>query len=157
MFHQPLNTSFEITTPEDTGRAFVNAIDKQNQLSRKIFNLGGGESCRASYEEFLSRSFNILGLGKLDFPKNTFAEKNFHCGYYEDGVDLEKILNFRKDNLDDYFKKEKLKISPLKKFLITIFRVPIKRYLLRQSEPFQAYKTTNKDMIRLYFGYSLDK
>ena len=29
MFHQPLKTSLEIASPKDTGRAFINAIDKQ--------------------------------------------------------------------------------------------------------------------------------
>jgi len=152
MFHQPLKTSLEIATAEDTARAFINAIDKPLQLSKKIFNLGGGESCRVSYDEFLSRSFKILGLGKPDFPQKAFAEKNFHCGYYEDGIDLEKILNFRKDSIEDYFEKEKLKISPLKKFMISIFRTSIKRKLLKQSEPFQAYKTKDEKMLRLYFG-----
>ena len=35
MFHMPLATSIEITTPEDTARAFVNAIDKQELISNK--------------------------------------------------------------------------------------------------------------------------
>lgn len=154
MFHQPLNTSLEIATAEDTARAFVNAIPKQKQLSKNIFNLGGGESCRTSYSEFLARSFNILGLGKLDFPNNAFALKNFHCGYYEDGIELEKILNFRKDSLENYYETEKLKLNPLKRFLVSIFRTAIKRYLLKQSEPLQAHKTNNKKMIKLYFGDS---
>ena len=44
MFHQPLDTSLEIATPQDTARAFVKAIDKREHLSKRIFNLGGGES-----------------------------------------------------------------------------------------------------------------
>lgn len=41
MFHMPLNTPMEICTPEDTGRAFANAIAFQDQLKNRIFNLGG--------------------------------------------------------------------------------------------------------------------
>ncbi|MEO9076128.1 MAG: NAD(P)-dependent oxidoreductase, partial [Gelidibacter sp.] len=141
MFHQPLNTALEICTPGDTARAFVNAIGKQSELSKKIFNLGGGESCRISYEHFLERSFAIFGLGKLDFPEHTFAEKNFHCGFYADGDDLERILHFRKDSLEDYFEMESEKVTDFKKGAASIFKKPIKWFLLKKSEPYRAYKT----------------
>ena len=151
MFHQPLKTSFEIVTAEDTGRAFVNAIENRDFLSKKIFNLGGGESCRTIYDKFLIRSFKIAGLGSFNFPLKTFAEKNFHCGYYEDGNKLENILHFRKDNLESYFEKKKNKIKGLKKLFVLVFKEQIKKYLLRQSEPYQAFRTNNKKMMELYF------
>ena len=150
MFHQPLNTSLEIATPEDTARAFVKAIDYQSSLSKKIFNLGGGEKCRIIYKEFLIRSFKIFGLGKLNFPEKSFAEKNFHCGFYQDGDNLEEIIKFRNDTLEDYFLKEKVKVSWLRKKTTSIFKNQIKKYLLRQSEPLQAYK--NKKEIKHYFN-----
>ncbi|HLV42388.1 MAG TPA: NAD(P)-dependent oxidoreductase, partial [Brumimicrobium sp.] len=104
MFHMPLETSMEITTPKNTGRAFANAVNHKAELSKRIFNLGGGEECRISYREFLTRSFKVFGLGKLNFPENSFANHNFHCGYYADGDDLENILHFRKDTITSYFK-----------------------------------------------------
>ena len=152
MFHQPLNTSLEIATPVDTARAFVNAIDKQEQLSKTIFNLGGGADCRIIYDEFLSRSFRIVGLGKVDFAHKTFAEKNFHCGYYKDGDMLNNILNFRDDDLDSYFEKEKQKLSGFNRYIISIFKKPIKKYLQKQSEPLIAYKDNNKDLIQRFFN-----
>ena len=151
MFHQPLLTSFEITTPEDTARAFVNALDKTNLLSKKIYNLGGGASCRLSYKDFLTRSFEIEGLGKLDFPEKTFAEKNFHCGYFADGDELEKILHFRKDTIDSYFEKEKQKINPLKRFVYSVFRKQIKKNLLKVSEPWQAYQANDQKRMNRFF------
>ena len=151
MFHQPLKTSLEIASPEDTARAYINAIDKQAQLSKKIFNLGGGENCRIIYDEFLSHSFKIFGLGKLNFLPKTFAEKNFHCGYYEDGYMLDNILNFRKDTLSDYFENEKSKVSLFIKTIISIFNKPIKKYLQRQSEPLAAYDNQDMKLIQHYF------
>ncbi len=151
MFHQPLKTSLEIASPKDTASAFVNAIDKQAQLSKKIFNLGGGEDCRIIYDDFLSHSFKIFGMGELDFLPKTFAEKNFHCGYYEDGYVLDNILNFRKDTLTDYFENEKSKVSPFKRSFISIFKKPIKKYLQRQSEPLAAYTNQDKKLIQHYF------
>ena len=152
MFHQPLNTALEIATPRDTARAFVNGIEKQAELSKKIFNLGGGESCRISYEGFLKRSFKIFGLGQLDFPKYSFADKNFHCGYYQDGDDLEKIVHFRKDSLEDYFKMEAEKVTSGRKFATKLFNKPVKWFLLQKSEPYQAYKTKDVKQMNHYFN-----
>ena len=140
----------EIASPNDTARAFINAIDKQEQLSHKIFNLGGGESCRIIYDDFLSHSFKIYGLGKLDFPLKTFAEKNFHCGYYEDGDILNNILNFRKDTMFNYYDNQKKNVSFLKKIAISIFQKPIKIYLQSQSEPLAAYVNNDIKSINHY-------
>lgn len=107
MFHQPLQTYFEISSIEDTARAFVHAIQKKTDLSKKTYNLGGGETCRCTYEEFLIRSFEMNGLGKPNFAAHSFADKNFHCGFYQDGNDLEEIIHFRNDTLESFFQKEK--------------------------------------------------
>lgn len=152
MFHQPLNTALEIATPRDTARAFVNGIEKQNLLSKKIFNLGGGEMCRISYEGFLERSFTIFGLGKLNFPKYAFADKNFHCGFYADGNDLEEIVHFRRDTLEDYFKMEVDKVSPIVKFFTSIFKTPVKWFLLQKSGPYEAYKNQDVKQMNHYFN-----
>ncbi len=152
MFHQPLKTSLEIATPRDTARAFVKAIDKQAQVSKTIFNLGGGENCRIMYDDFLSESFKIFGLGEMDFKPNSFADKNFHCGYYADGDVLEQILSFRKDDLAIYFESEKKKVSPLTKAMISMFKFPIKKYLQSQSEPRAAFLKKDKSKMHHYFN-----
>ncbi len=152
MFHQPLDTSLEIATPQDTARAFVNAIEKKEQLSKGIYNLGGGENCRIDYKGFLQRSFDIFGLGELNFPEKAFAEKNFHCGFYEDGDELENILHFRDHSLEDYFEMEKEKVSGFEKFGASLLRMPIKYYLLKQSEPLIAFKENDGKMKKQFFG-----
>lgn len=152
MFHQPLDTALEIATPRDTARAFVNGIEKQHVLSKRIFNLGGGETCRASYKEFLERSFTIFGLGQMNFPKNSFAQKNFHCGYYADGDVLEQIVHFRQDSLEDYFIMEEAKISPVRKLVTSLLRDPIKWFLHKKSEPYQAFKEQDIAKMKHYFN-----
>lgn len=152
MFHQPLDTSLEIATPRDTARAFVNGIEKQALLSKRIYNLGGGEQCRASYKDFLERSFEIFGLGSMNFPKKSFAEKNFHCGYYADGNELEQIVHFRQDSLEDYFKMEEAKISPIIKVITSMLNTPIKWFLHKKSEPYQAFKEQDLVQMKHYFN-----
>jgi len=154
MFHMPLSTSLEIATPEDTARAFVHAVENKHSLSKKIFNLGGGENCRTTYKEFLARSFAIFGLGKLNFPHKAFAEKNFHCGYYKDGDVLNNILSFRKDTMESYFRKVKRKTPFWKKSLTYIFKKQIKDFLLKKSEPYKAFITNDRIVAQHYFKTS---
>ena len=151
MFHMPLDTCLEIATPGDTGRAFVNALNHQENLKGMIYNLGGGEKCRISYRDFLAGSFRAMGLGSPDFKKNTFAGRNFHCGYYADGDVLNDLLDFRRDTLDDYFKALKESISPARRIAVKMLRKIIKRNLEKQSEPLAAVKTHNRTDIQHYF------
>ncbi|HRZ42753.1 MAG TPA: NAD(P)-dependent oxidoreductase [Bacteroidales bacterium] len=151
MFHMPLNTPIEITTPLDTARAFVNALDQKEMIRGRIFNLGGGASCRIVFRDLLSRSFDIFGLGALDFPEKAFAEKNFHCGLYSDGDDLEEILHFRNDDLDAYFRIVRDSVRPGLKALAVLFGYPVKKYLLRLSEPYKAFTSGDPAGMKRWF------
>jgi hypothetical protein len=106
---------------------------------------------RLTYKELLSRSFAAFGLGAVDFPENSFAKKNFHCGYYADGDELEQLLGFRKDTLDTYFGRLQDSISPLKRKLASLLKKPVKRRLLKQSEPLQAVLKNDTDQLKRFF------
>jgi len=152
MFHMPLETPIEITTPEDTARAFVNAINHPKQLNHKIFNLGGGESCRITYRKMLETVFNIVGLKKLDFPEHAFAGTNFHCGYYADGDDLEQILHFRKQTLQNFYNAYRKETTAFMKKSTALLSFLIKRKLLKHSEPYQAYREKDEPLMKRFFG-----
>jgi nucleoside-diphosphate-sugar epimerase len=151
MFHMPLETPIELATPQDTARAFIHSLDHLDQLKHKTFNLGGGDQCRILYKDLLMRSFNIFGLGKLDFPVHTFAEKNFHCGYYKDGDELEEILHFREDSLETYFHRIKSGVKPGSKWITGLFKNMVKRKLLKKSEPLMAIKNKDPELIHRFF------
>lgn len=150
MFHMPLETSLEITTPEDTARAFVHGLEHKQELQHKVFNLGGGLQNRTTYEDFLQRSFYAYGLGKLNFPDKAFAEKNFHCGYYADSDSLEEIVHFRRDSLNSYFGKVRAAVSPTKRFFAKLFRGIVKSFLLKKSKPYHAYRS-NVEQLKQHF------
>lgn len=152
MFHMPLETMMEICTVEDTARAFVNSIGKKEALNHQIFNLGGGEKCRILFHDFLKRAFDAYGMGAVDFPKNTFAKINFHCGNYADGDLLENILHFRKDDLESYFEKFANAVPRIQKFFTKLVNKPVKMVLARTSEPLEAIKKNDKAMIERFFG-----
>ena len=152
MFHMPLATPMEIAMPEDTARAFTNGVEKRAELKNKAFNLAGGPSCRTTYEEFLGINFRINGLGAVDFPPKTFAEKNFHCGNYIDGDDLENITHFRKHSLEDYTRLNEEAIPGIQKFFTSILKSAIKYFMRRQSLPLKAYKNNDKELIERFFN-----
>lgn len=151
LFHMPLATPIEFTTPDDTARAFVNAITKQDLINQTIYNLGGGKDCRIIYKDFLQKSFKIYGLGKLKFPDNSFAEHNFHCGYYADGDTLEEILAFRKDTTESYFYKLQASVSIGQKRITQLITPLIQNQLTRQSEPLHAFKSKNTVLLKRFF------
>lgn len=138
MFHMPLNTSLEMITPEDSARAFVHALGRLEILQGRTFNLGGGELCRTSYKDFLNRSFKAFGLGSMLFPEGAFAERNFHCGYYADGDELEDLLSFRKQTLSGYYAQVDASVPAFKRVLARIFNLFVQGYLLLLSEPFRV-------------------
>ncbi len=151
MFHMPLNTKMEICSPEDTGRAFVKTLDLFDHVKGRVFNLGGGEKCRLEYIDFLRRSFNHFGLGKVNFNEYAFARKNFHCGFYADGDELNNILDFRRDTVDDYFEMLRKSVSPVQKFFTKLFRRVIKYFIQKMSEPLEAIRRNNQTDINHYF------
>jgi len=151
LFRVPLDTPIEFTTPEDTGRAFVHAIHKREELRFKIFNLGGGPSCRFIYQDFLKTSFEIFGLGNLNFPPKAFAEKNFHCGYYADGDNLEKILKFRHHTTEHLYEMMRKKVGSLQFITTKMLRKIIKKRLLKLSEPYCAYHSGDLQQMKNFF------
>lgn len=151
LFHMPLSTPLEIATPYDTSTAFVNAIDKRDLLSRRIFNMGGGAAYRTVYKDFLALSFDAIGLGELNFPENSFAEKNFHCGYYYDSNELQDILEFQNGTIDDYFHSVRKSTNTFKRFSTMLFSKVIKRVLLVKSEPLKALQSNDKVMKERFF------
>lgn len=151
MFHMPLDTKLEIATVNDTGYAFAMATTKLEKLNGKIFNLGGGPNCRTTYREFIAHMFQIYGI-KLNYLKEfAFAEKNFHCGYYQDGNELNQILNFQRDTLEHYYKKVREETNPITRFFSKLFSRPIVFFLNKKSEPLNAKKEHNKNLMHRFF------
>jgi nucleoside-diphosphate-sugar epimerase len=150
LFHMPLDTRLEILTARDTGFAMARAIEC-DKLTGKTFNLGGGNECRTTFKKYLENVFSIMGLGKNFLPDIAFAKHNFHCGYYTDSDELEELLGFRHETLDDLFEQIKKRVSPTRKFFTRLFKSLIKDYMLRHSEPLKARKTGNRIMLSRFF------
>ena len=134
MFHMPLETKMEICTTGDTAKALAKSVEHQTEIESRIFNLSGGETCRIIYRDFLSRAFQASGLGKKPFPDEAFAKDNFHCGYYGDANELENILHFRNDSIDDYLNQFTENLGIIKPALARVFRPFVIKWFLNRSD-----------------------
>ena len=153
-FHMPLNTCIEMATTRDTGYALAQAIEYAAELQGRTFNLGGGAACRVIYRDLLNGCFARTGLGEMDFPPEAFAEQNFHCGYFADSDELERILHFQRDSFEDYLDWYTQHLSPTRMRLATWLRRVIKQQLLQRSEPYQALRQRDEKLIRRFFRHT---
>ncbi|MDR1939789.1 MAG: NAD(P)-dependent oxidoreductase [Clostridiales bacterium] len=152
MFHMPLNTRLEIASSDTTALALVNACQKTAELNGRTFNLGGGESCRVTYKEFLTRMLDIYGLNIKHFKPKAFAEKNFHCGYYADTDVLNDILDFQHETLEEYYEYVKKNTPKGLRVLTKIFSAAIAAALCNKSEPYIAKKKKLVPLINRFFN-----
>lgn len=152
MFHIPLDTKIETCSPGNAAQAFVNSIDKRESLNHRLFNLGGGEQCRITYREFLNRVFQMAGLGAPSFPPRAFATRNYHCGFYGDSSELDRILHFRSDDLNACMEEIQSRFKPAKRVVYQLLKHTIHANLLRSSSPYRAYITANRRLVEYYFG-----
>ncbi len=137
MFRMPLNTSIEMILTSDIGKALANAIERED-IWGKIFNLGGGKSCRIRYGDHLDDLYEIMGLGRGFMPKEAFSIEGYHCGFYfDEGV--QELFNFRKLTLQDFYKEVKKWIG-FKRYLTPLLRWPLRKIFIRKSEYFKEYK-----------------
>ena len=102
MFHVPLATALEIVTPRDCGQAFARALEVEG-LEGRVFNLGGGPRGRTTYRELLDGMMEVHGLGRGLLPEEAFAEGNFHCGWYADSDELERLVGFQREGLEELY------------------------------------------------------
>ena len=164
IFHTPFNTPVEWSTAEDTARLFASII-KEDQLGHlnhrnfwnKIFNLGGGEKSRVSGYEIVDAGFKILGGSAKDFYEPRYnVTRNFHCGFYYDGEELNNLFHYRQDTFSGYWDKIKKKywyfslgrICPKK----LIKKFAIERVLKDEHAPEYWYKHKDYARIIAYFG-----
>lgn len=104
-----------------------------------------------------SSSISVYGDPLESIPGDEYAvtkivaEKDFHCGFYEDGDELENILHFRSHSLEGYFEMESEKISSFKNFGASLLKKPIKQYLLKQSEPLMAMEKNDALLKNQFF------
>lgn len=105
-FHQPLNNVLEWVTAHDSGLLCANICEDwvNDEFWGHVYNIGGGESCRVTNYELMSKMMKKIGID--DFRKvaepNWYATNNFHGQWYSDSDKLDDFLHFRTQSVDDF-------------------------------------------------------
>jgi len=107
MFHQPFDSFMENNTNRDAGRGLINCLDipDDSDFWRRVYNMGGGPSCRISFYDFTNKAMGMNGVGKIDdvSERNWFALRNFHMQFFEDSYILNEYIHNWGDTMEDYF------------------------------------------------------
>ena len=109
MFHQPIDTCIELNTCFDAGRGLVNCLDvpEDSDFWCRVYNMGGGPSCRVVFLEYIERMIKMLGMGdyRRIMERNWFALRNFHCHYFEDSWILNEYIHNWGESLEDHYEQ----------------------------------------------------
>lgn len=151
MFHMPLSTKLEFATAKDVGFAYAEALKHLDELMNKTYNLGGGEGFRIDYKAFLWAMFKIYGLNPKHLRSTSFAQKNFHCGYYADTAILNDILHFQRDDLTSYYQRLALQTPLMIKVINKVFSKLILEIMQKRSEPYLARLNNDLQGIERFF------
>ncbi len=136
MYDVPLDTCLEICDTKDVGLALANAVENKD-IWGETLHIGGGEKCRTTYREYLTRMLGLFGVGEIKLPKDAFATGNFHCGYLTIEKS-QKILNFQRLTLKDYYRQVKEKVKG-RRFWGRLFQ-PIARFYVLSRSPYLKQK-----------------
>ncbi|HUU77049.1 MAG TPA: NAD(P)-dependent oxidoreductase [candidate division Zixibacteria bacterium] len=143
MFEVPLDTPIEYTHTKDTGLALAKAVTN-DFIWGKILHIAGGPINRVSYEDFVGRMLDAMGIGRL--PKEAFGNEPFHCGYM-DTTESQRILQYQNRTFDDYLKFYKKRLA-FARILAIIFKPAVRSWLLRKSPHYRAHLKAIKEYMK---------
>ncbi len=155
MFHQPVNTHIELITKEDAGYGLVQTLEAPDEFYGRVYNMGGGPSCRVVYKDYLGRMMRIFGLGdyRKIMPLNWFALRNFHCCWYEDSWVLNEYLGHWRHSLKDHYRQVEDAIPLYLKLGATIAPTNItKAFMKRMADPLKWIENNEEEKIKAFFG-----
>ncbi|MHA1561216.1 MAG: NAD-dependent epimerase/dehydratase family protein [Promethearchaeota archaeon] len=143
MYDVPLDTCLEICDTKDVGLALANAVESKD-IWGETLHIGGGEKCRTTYREYLTRMLGLFGVGSIKLPKEAFAEGNFHCGYLTTEKS-QKILNFQRLTLKEYYNQVKEKVKG-RRFWGRLFQPLARLYVLSRSPYLKQKRRNNRGL-----------
>lgn len=143
MFEVPFDQRMESVHTWDVGLACVNAIKKfKNQ---KIMNVAGGDSCRMTSGEYITRLLEAFGVGAI--PRECFREpKNdkdwFHLDWLYT-IDSQELLQYQRYTHDDFALEFERRIR-IRRTLISLVSTLAKLFLILRSPYYRNNKKKAK-------------
>lgn len=163
MFHTCFDAPLEWVTAKDSGILLLNFLKRYKdgtlpeEFWKKVYNIGGGKSCREYGYGTYNAGFKIIGGSFQQFFKPWYnATRNFHGMWYYDSDELEKLFSFRGQTSADYWKEMELKHKIYKMGKIVpapvIAQFAVKRLLKDDNSPSHWVKQGDEARAIAYFG-----
>jgi len=131
MYNVKKNRVVEAITDNDAAYLLASSLNHVEELNKKVWNAGGGETLTASYRQILANVLDIYGLSFKYLLTRIFIDKNFYAGIYEDSDKLNEIIDYRSDSLSSYYMR--LKRTSKNRVLARVFAKPF-IFFLRSKE-----------------------
>ncbi len=162
MFHTSWNCALEWVTDVDSGILCKNLVERDIAGSldgfwNRVYNIGGGESCRFTGFETLDCGFKLMGSGaKKFFKPNWNIPRNFHGVWFYDSDELEEFLHFRTETFNDFWDKMEKKYPYFKLAKIVpapiISKLAFKRLFKNTNAPMYWVKHGKEGRIKAFYG-----
>ncbi|NWF96319.1 MAG: NAD(P)-dependent oxidoreductase [Candidatus Thorarchaeota archaeon] len=137
MFHQPIDTCIELNTVADAGRGLVNCLDvpRDSDFWRRVYNMGGGPSCRVVFIEYIERMMRLLGLGdyRKIMERKWFALRNFHCQFFEDSWILNEYIHNWRESIEDHYRQVMENRPLVVRLAAGLLRIPGLRVIVQRA------------------------
>ena len=158
MFHQPPQTHIEMITAEDAGYGLVQTLDCSDEFYGRVYNMGGGPSCRFLYSDYLDRFFKIFHLNNYQkfMDLNWFGARNFHCCWYMDSYILNNYLGHWRHSTDDQLKQVQGTIPSILKTASRLAPLAppfiVKAFMKKYADPLHWIQNKEEEKIKAFFG-----
>lgn len=100
----PSYSFVELISINDVCSAIISLIDKIPNINKKIFNIGGGKSCRTSYKSIIKNLLLVKGI-TLKYLKSVFLYENTNYTCYIDSESSNKILDYQSESFKEVISK----------------------------------------------------
>lgn len=106
MYHGNRDDDMDVITKEDCAYAFVRGIKYATVLNKQTFNL---KTDTINYGKLLDKLLLINGLSSKYLLSRIFLEKDYYSPICSDSDELDNIIHYKNDSLNEYFKRLKSK------------------------------------------------
>lgn len=135
MFRIPLATRFEVIHGADAGLAIANAM-RCEEVWGKILLIGGGPGCQITYQEYLGRILEMMGIGRL--PESAFGTQPYSTDWLDTG-ESQRLLYYQRLTFDDIL-RDLARASAPTRLLTKLVRPAARWWILRMSPYYEAAK-----------------
>lgn len=162
MFHTSYNVPIEWVTARDSGLLIRRIIERDvrgeiDGFWRKCYNIGGGAPNRCTGYDTFDAGFKLIGGSTEQFMRPTWNSlRNFHCMWFYDSDELEKLFDFQHETIPEFWKNllKKNEYYRLAKLLppSLISKLAIQRLLGDDNAPYEWIKSGDAGKVKAYFG-----